>query len=257
MRKSMILAYGVMSYVVGMASLVYMAGWLINLVVPRSIDSPENGSMGATLAINSMLFLGFAVQHSVMARPKFKAWFTNYIPEAIERSTYILSSGVALLAVMWLWQPMGVEIWNVKNAVGQATLFVLYGIGWAILVGSTFPLNHFDLFGLRQVWNAFRGTERKQLTFATPGPYRMVRHPIYVGWIILAWATPAMTLAHLAFALATTAYILVAIRYEERDLIAFHGKAYTDYQARTPMLIPGFPAEPSERSPIQKHPQQG
>lgn len=236
----MILAYGAMSYIVGMASLVYMIGWLINLIVPRSIDSPSNGSMGAALAINAALFMTFGLQHSVMARPKFKTWFTKLIPEAIERSTYVMLSGVTLLAVMLLWQPMGIAIWNVENAIGRAALFVLYGVGWAILVGATFALNHFDLFGLRQVWYAFRGSERKHLDFATPGPYRMVRHPIYVGWILLAWATPTMTLAHLAFALATTAYILFAIRYEERDLIAFHGKAYTDYRERTPMLVPGL-----------------
>lgn len=240
MRKSIILAYGVMSYGVGMASLAYMVGWLINLVVPHSIDSPGNGSMGAALAINSGLFLAFGIQHSVMARPTFKTWFTKFIPEAIERSTYIMLSGVTLLAVMLLWQPIGISIWNVEHSVGRAALFVLYGVGWAVLVGSTFALNHFDLFGLRQVWFDFAGIERKHLDFATPGPYRMVRHPIYVGWILLAWATPTMTLAHLAFALATTVYILVAIRYEERDLVAFHGQTYTDYRERTPMLVPGL-----------------
>lgn len=238
MRRSLMLAYGLISYAVGMTSLVYMIGWLANVGVPRSIDSPATGSLGPAIAINAALVVAFAVQHSVMARPKFKAWLTRMIPEAIERSTYILVSGVAVLVMMLLWQPMGGEIWNVENPVGRAALYVMYGVGWAILIGSSFALNHFDLFGLRQTWLAFRGQPYTHLQFSTPGVYRLVRHPIYVGWLTLAWATPTMTVAHLVFAGAMTTYILVAIQFEERDLVSFHGDDYREYQAKTPMLIP-------------------
>ena len=247
MRRSMILAYGVLSYAVGLGSLVYMIGWLANLIVPRSIDSPGNGSLGIALLVNIALFVAYGLQHSLMARPGFKAWLKKFIPEAAERSTYVLASGIGLLAVMFLWQPMAFEVWHVTNPLGKAALYVLYAVGWANLVGSTFVINHFDLFGLRQVWLEFRGREYTHLDFATPGPYRIVRHPLYVGWITLAWATPTMTIAHLIYAVISTTYILVAIRYEERDLIAFHGAAYADYRSRTPMLVPGL----GSSSPIQ------
>lgn len=238
MSRSITLAYGMFCYAIGMGSLVYMMGWLINVIVPHSIDSSGNGSMTKALLINAGLFLCYGLHHSVMARPAFKAKWTKFVPEAIERSTYILLSGAGLLAVMLLWQPMGVEIWNVESVMGRTALFALYGVGWAILVGSTFALNHFDLFGLRQVWSRFRNQPCHHLEFATPGPYRMVRHPLYVGWITLVWATPTMTVAHLVFAVATTGYILVAIQFEERDLVEFHGEHYVNYRKRTPMLIP-------------------
>ena len=240
MPRVMVLVYGVVAYGIGMASLAYLAAWLGNVVVPRSIDSEPSVSLTFALLINAGLFLLFGLQHSVMARPKFKAWWTQFVPEPIERSTYMLFSGVSLFLVMTLWQPIGITIWNVQQPLARGLLFGLYGLGWAILVGSTFVLNHFDLFGLRQVWLHFQGKPYTHLHFATPGPYRVVRHPLYVGWITLAWATPTMSLVHLVFALATTAYILIAIRYEERDLIAFHGTSYAEYRRRTPMLIPDF-----------------
>ncbi len=238
MRRHMILGYGVGSYAIGMGSLVYMIGWLGNLVVPQSIDSAATGPLGRALLIIAGLFVAFALQHSVMARPRFKAWWTRFVPEAAERATYVLFSGIAIMAVMLLWQPMGMNVWNVQHPTGQVLLYSFYGLGWMILVGSTFVLNHFDLFGLRQVWLQFRNQPYTHLDFATPGPYRMVRHPLYVGWITLAWATPTMSVAHFAFAMATTTYILIAIQYEERDLIGFHGDAYVEYRQRTPMLIP-------------------
>ena len=239
MRRTLTMTYGLVSYTIGMGSIVYMMGWLANLFVPRSIDSAATGSLAKAVCVNTMLFVLFGLQHSVMARPKFKAWLTQFLPESIERSTYVMISGIAMLGMMLLWQPMGGPVWDVQNTVGRAVLYVLYGTGWAILVGSTFALNHFDLFGVRQTWLAFRGHSYTHLKFATPGPYRIVRHPLYVGWITLVWATPTMTLAHLAFAVATTVYILVAIQFEERDLITFHGDNYRAYKATTPMLIPG------------------
>ena len=238
MRKTLILLYGLGCYAVGLGTLVYMIGWLGNFVVPRSIDSVPSGSIGMAMLVNLCAFLGFGLQHSIMARPWFKEWWTKFIPHAAERSTYVLASGIALLTVMLIWQPMGIVIWNVTNPYMRSSLNVLYGIGWVILVGSTFALNHFDLFGLRQVWLQYIGQSYKQLQFAIPGPYRVVRHPIYVGWLTLAWAAPTMTAAHFAFAATTTIYILIAIQFEERDLVGFHGETYTRYREQTPMLIP-------------------
>ncbi|MCU0305064.1 MAG: isoprenylcysteine carboxylmethyltransferase family protein [Thermoanaerobaculales bacterium] len=238
MNRIVIFAYGIVSYAVGMASLLYGAGWLGNIGVPRSIDSARDGGLGVALLLNLALLALFVVQHSVMARPAFKRWWTRIIPPAAERSTYVLLSGLALGLLMWLWQPMGGVVWSVESTAGAAVLYGLYGLGWTILVASTFMLNHFDLFGLRQVWLALRGRPYTRLEFATPALYRVVRHPIYVGWITLMWATPTMTVAHLVFALASTTYILVAMRIEERDLVAEHGRRYTDYRDRVPALVP-------------------
>ncbi len=238
MHRFLVLLSGVAAYAVGMASLAYLAGWLGNFIVPRSIDSAPSGSMGRALLINAALFSLFALQHSVMARPKFKQWWTRYVPEPVERSTYVLFSGIALFVLMAFWQPIGMMVWNVQEPVARSVIYGTYALGWCILVGSTFALNHFDLFGLRQVWLYFRGVPYTHLHFATPGPYRVVRHPLYVGWITLAWATPTMSLVHLVFALVATAYILVAVRFEERDLVSFHGTSYIEYRRRTPMLVP-------------------
>jgi protein-S-isoprenylcysteine O-methyltransferase Ste14 len=256
MRRLILLIYGVTCYAMGLASLVYMIGWLGNVVVPRSIDSEPAGSVLKAVLMNVGLFAVFAVQHSVMARPAFKTWLTRFMPESAERSTYILFSGLALVLLMVFWQPMGMNVWDVQNSVGRIMLYSLYGLGWVILVGSTFVLNHFDLFGLRQVWLNFRNRPYTHLNFATPGPYRFVRHPIYVGWIMLVWAAPTMSAAHLAFALATTVYIVIAIQFEEKDLISIHGDTYTEYRRRTPMLIPSVlkpaagPGTPSETNAV-------
>lgn len=238
MHRFFVLLYGLAAYTIGMASLAYLAAWLGNLIGPRSIDSAPTVSIGQALLINTALFGLFALQHSVMARPKFKQWWTRYVPTPMERSTYVLLSGLVLFVLMACWQPLGLIIWEVQQPTARAVIYGVYALGWCILVGSTFVLNHFDLFGLRQVWLFFRGIPYTHLHFATPGPYRLVRHPLYVGWITLAWATPTMSLVHLLFAVATTAYILMAIRFEERDLVAFHGDAYVEYRRRTPMLVP-------------------
>lgn len=234
----MILVYGVLCYVIGLGSLVYMMGWLGNVVVPRSIDAEPTLPLAAAAAVNFSLFVLFSVQHSVMARPAFKRWLTRAVPECAERSTYLLGSAVAISVLMMFWQPMGLTIWRLERPAAIRAAYVGFGLGWAILVGSTFVLNHFDLFGLRQVWLHYRRQPYTVLPFATPGPYRLVRHPIYVGWIVLAWATPVMTLAHFTFAALTTGYILVAIPLEERDLKNFHPVDYKSYQQSTPMLIP-------------------
>lgn len=186
-----------------------------------------------------MCLLGiFAVQHSVMARQGFKQWWTRFVPKPIERSTYVLFTNIALGLLFYAWQPMGGTIWHVQDPLGQALLYSVFDLGWGLVLMSTLLINHFDLFGLRQVWLYLHNKEYTPLTFSTPALYQRVRHPLYVGWLLAFWATPTMTSAHLLFALTTTIYILMAIRWEEKDLVAIHGQAYADYQQRVPMLIP-------------------
>jgi protein-S-isoprenylcysteine O-methyltransferase Ste14 len=229
--------YGVVCYVVFVATFVYAIGFLGNMIVPKSIDSGPRVSFLYALAINSALLGVFAVQHSVMARRWFKKAWTRIVPEPVERSTYVLLSSLALLLLFWKWQPMGGVIWNVKSQDGQLALEALYGLGALIVLATTFLINHVDLFGLRQVWLYLRGIPYTPLGFRAPGPYRIVRHPLYVGWLVMFWSTPVMTAAHLVFALGTTAYILVAIQFEERDLVRSLGD-YAEYRRRVPMLIP-------------------
>jgi methanethiol S-methyltransferase len=241
MKKLITLIYGVGCYALFLGTFLYAMGFMCNLGVPKSIDStPANSWAVATLVNLSLLGL-FAVQHSVMARPWFKGWWTRFVPAPAERSTYVLFSSVALLLLFAFWQPMGSLIWKVENAVARTTLHALGAFGWLLVLVTTFLINHFDLFGLRQVWLHFRGREYTALRFVTPGPYRVVRHPLYVGWICAFWGTPTMTVAHLFFAVATTTYILLAIRWEERDLVAHHGRNYADYQRNVPMIVPGRP----------------
>lgn len=237
-QRLAVLAYGVVSYAIFFATFCYAAGFVGNLLVPKTIDSPAITSFGAALAINFGLLALFAVQHSVMARPAFKRAWTRLIPEPAERSTYVLFSSAALILLFVLWQPMGGEVWRVTSPVGQALLYGGFAFGWLLVLVTTFLINHFDLFGLRQVWTFFRGRVYQPLRFVTPGPYRHVRHPLYVGWLFAFWCTPTMTVAHLVFALLTTAYILVAIQLEERDLIDHHGADYVRYRREVPMLVP-------------------
>jgi len=237
LHRSLVFAYGVASYAVSFATFGYIAGFIGNFIVPKPLDSPATAPFWTSLLVNIGLVAVFAIQHSVMARPAFKRWWTSIIPTAAERSTYVLFSCLALLALFVFWQPMGGTVWQVQNEAGRAALYTLYALGWVLLFASTFFINHFDLMGLRQVWLHLRGREYTDLPFATPALYRMVRHPLYVGWFLIFWATPTMTVAHLVFALATTAYILMAIPWEERDLVAAHPQ-YAEYRRRVPMFIP-------------------
>jgi len=232
--------YGVVCYLAFLATFVYAIGFLGNFGVPKSIDSGPQLPFTQALAINFALLGLFAIQHSLMARPWFKAAWTRIVPEPAERSTYVLLSSVALLLLFWKWQPMGGVIWNVESAPGRLALQVLYAVGWLTVLATTFLIDHFDLFGLRQAWLYLRGRPYTSPGFRTPGPYRYVRHPLYVGWLLVFWSAPVMTSAHLVFAIATTAYILVAIQFEERDLLRSHGE-YAEYRRRVPMLVPtGF-----------------
>ncbi len=217
---------------------LYAIGFIGNFGVPRTLDGPLKGSLGVALAIDLGLLTLFAVQHSVMARKWFKDWWTRIVPKPIERSTYVLFSSLALILLFWLWQPLGGVVWSIEDPIGRFVLRALFAFGFGLVLVSTFLINHFDLFGLRQVWLYLLGRPYTTLTFGTPGPYRLVRHPLYVGWLFAFWATPTMTLAHLLFSIATTAYILLAIQFEERDLVREHGENYEAYRRSVPMLVP-------------------
>jgi methanethiol S-methyltransferase len=247
--RSAVLVYGVVSYAIFFGTFLYAVGFVGDLLVPRSIDSTPSHSLGLALLIDAGLLGLFAVQHSVMARPAFKRILTRFIPEAAERSTYVLMSSLALILVFLFWAPIGGVVWSVQHPVGRTLLHVGFGFGWLTVLTTTFLINHFDLFGLRQVWKFFRGQRYEALKFVTPGPYKLVRHPLYVGWLFAFWCTPHMTVAHLFFALLTTTYILVAIRLEERDLVSAHGADYLEYRRQTPMLVPNLSrAESTSRS---------
>jgi protein-S-isoprenylcysteine O-methyltransferase Ste14 len=233
-----ILTYGVVSYVLFLRVFLYAIGFIGGFLTPTMLDGPCNGSLGEALLIDLCLLALFALQHSGMARPGFKHWLTRFVPRSAERSTYVLASNLALIVLFWQWRPLGGMIWEVTGT-GAYSLYFLFGLGWLTVLFSTFLINHFDLFGLRQVWLFFRGQSYTALPFKTPGLYRYVRHPLYVGWIMVFWFTPTMTAAHLLFALGTTAYILVAIFFEERDLVTFHPE-YAAYRRRVPMFIPRF-----------------
>ncbi|MFN0103308.1 MAG: methanethiol S-methyltransferase [Bryobacteraceae bacterium] len=232
--------YGVGSYAVFLITFIYAIGFIGNIAVPKSLDSPAAGPWQTGLLIDLGLLSLFALQHSVMARPAFKRVFTRVVPATIERSTYVLASSLALLLLFWQWQPLGGTIWNVQDGLGKAILLGGFAFGWTLVLVTTFVINHFDLFGLRQVWRHLLGQPQTRLRFVMPVLYRIVRHPLYVGWLFAFWCTPVMTVSHLVFALTATAYVLVAIQFEERDLMKEHPE-YAEYRRQVPMIVPGLP----------------
>lgn len=232
------LLYGVVCYLIFVATFVYAVGFVTNLIVPRSIDSPPSASLGYALVVNILLLGVFALQHSGMARHGFKKAWTRFVPEPLERSTYVLFTCVALLLLFWQWEPIGGVVWEVENPTGRAVLTALSLMGFGMVLISTFLINHFDLFGLRQVYLYACNEEYRPLGFRTPALYNVVRHPIYLGFLIAFWAAPTMTVAHFVFAVVTAAYILVAIQLEERDLMRAYGSAYRSYRHRVSMLLP-------------------
>ena len=237
-KRTAVLIYGVASYLVFFCTFLYAAGFVGNLWVPKSIDSGAEGSLTEALIVNCSLLTVFALQHSIMARKWFKEAWTRIVPPAMERSTYVLCASLALILMFTAWRPMGGVIWSVEAPAGQMILWAICVTGWLTVLASTFLINHFDLFGLRQVVLYFMGKPYTHLGFRTPVLYKYVRHPIYLGFLLAFWATPVMTAAHLVFALATTGYILTAIQFEERDLIREHGETYSRYRKATPMLLP-------------------
>lgn len=255
MKRMLILIYGIACYVAFFATFLYAVGFLGNFGVPKSIDSGLQGPLVLALVIDGALLALFAVQHSVMARPWFKRWWTRIVPEPAERSTYVLLSSLALMLLFWQWQPIGGVVWDVGTGPAKTILLSVYAIGLLIVLLSTFLINHFDLFGLRQVILYAAGRKYTHLEFRTPFFYRFVRHPLYVGWLLTFWSAPVMTVAHLFFALMTTAYILVAIRFEEADLVSVHGDKYRQYREQVPMIVPRL--APATGNPTEQTVQQG
>jgi protein-S-isoprenylcysteine O-methyltransferase Ste14 len=236
-RRLLAFLYGAAAYAVFFATFLYAIGFVGNFGVPKSMDSPAEDPWQLALAVDVGLLALFALQHSIMARPAFKQLLTRFVSPVIERSTYVLASSLALIVLFWQWRPLGGIVWNVENEVGAALLYAGFAFGWGLVLVTTFVINHFDLFGLRQVWRHLLGQPQQGLKFVTPVLYRIVRHPLYVGWLFAFWATPTMTVTHLLFAVMTTAYILIAIQLEERDLMREHPE-YAAYRNKVPMLIP-------------------
>lgn len=241
MSRLFALLYGAVCYAVFLATFLYAVAFVAGIGgVPKHIDNGTPTSLPLALGINLLLLTLFAMQHSVMARPAFKRWWTRFVPQVIERSTFVLASSLALALLFWQWRPLPLRVWDVEGDAARWALYGLLAVGWLLVLTSTFLINHFDLFGLRQVWRHARGHgPAPDAPFVVRALYRIVRHPIMLGFLIAFWATPTMTLGHLLFALMTTGYILVAVKFlEERDLVAQYGETYRAYQRQVPMLLP-------------------
>jgi protein-S-isoprenylcysteine O-methyltransferase Ste14 len=238
-RRLAFFAYGAISYAIFFGTFLYAIAFVGGFFVPKQLDGPAQQPLALALAIDAALLAVFAVQHSVMARRWFKEWWTQYVPPTIERSTYVLFASLALLLMFWQWQPLGGVVWQIDHPVARAVVWTLFASGWSLVLLTTFLINHFDLFGLRQVWMALIDRPYTPVGFVMPWIYGVIRHPLYLGFILAFWMAPVMTVTHLVFAMATTGYILIAIQLEERDLVAEHGSAYERYRQRVPMLLPG------------------
>jgi protein-S-isoprenylcysteine O-methyltransferase Ste14 len=230
--------YGVVSYVLFLAVFLYLVGFVTDVAVPRSIDRAGEAPLGRAVVIDIGLLTLFALQHTVMARPGFKRWWTRFVPAPIERSTYMLLAGAALVLMFWQWRAIDTVVWHVESVPAPAIVYALAGVGWLTVLAATFMIDHFDLFGIRQVLDAWRSKPRDEAGFREVLLYRVVRHPLLLGFLIAFWATPTMTAGHLLFAVAMTVYIVIAVRFEERDLVDALGEPYRRYQDRVPKLMP-------------------
>lgn len=239
MARISYLIFGILCYLLFFATFLYLIGFIAGLPqLPQTIDHGDAAPAAAAAAIDVALIAVFGLQHSVMARPGFKAAWTRIVPQPIERSTYVLFASAALILMFALWHPLPAMIWHVENPVGAGILWALFGFGWLIVLVSTYLINHFELFGLAQVWRNLRGRTVADGPLRMPLFYALVRHPLYSGFLIAFWATPTMTVGHLLFSAAMTIYILIAIGYEERDLIAHFGHSYEAYRRSVGMLVP-------------------
>ncbi len=237
MNRFTVLAYGLVSYLLALATIAYSAGFVSNIYVSRTIDAPPNGSVLSAVLIDLALLTIFALQHSLMARQPFKQWLAKLLPAAAVRSTFVFCSSVALVLVIAFWRPIGGVIWHVEGTLA-VVLTAVSAAGWVLVLASTFAIDHFELFGVKPVWRHFQGRAEAAEQFRLPKLYRVVRHPLYLGFIIAFWAAPTMTLSHAFFALGTTIYILCAIRFEERDLVRQFGEKYARYREQVPMIVP-------------------
>ena len=249
MNRLLAFAYGVVVYGFFQVTFLYAMGFVGNLIVPKAIDDGASGPVAVAVLVNVALLGLFAVQHSVMARPAFKRRWTKIVPKPVERSTFVLFASAVLALLLWQWRPIGGVVWSVTDPVVASVLYAVFAIGWGVLLAATFLINHFELFGLAQVWRFLRGVEPAPVKFRTPGLYRWVRHPIYLGFALAFWATPLMTVGHLLFAVASTLYIVLGVRLEERDLVREFGAVYLSYRKRVPMLVPGTKLRKGQQQP--------
>ena len=238
MKRWLFFGYGVICHLMFFAVFLYLLGFVGDILVPKQIDSPTTVSVPSAIVIDVLLLVLFGLQHSIMARPAFKQHWTRIVPKPIERSTYVLISNFVTILLIWQWQPISIVVWDVQNQVGNFLLWGLFAVGWLLVPAASLMIDHFDLFGTRQVWLHLRGHEYTPLPFRTPMLYKYVRHPLYVGWMIAFWATPTMTWGHLLFAGFMTVYIVLAALVEERDLVQYIGSQYEEYQRLVPRYVP-------------------
>ncbi|GEP00392.1 methanethiol S-methyltransferase [Methylobacterium haplocladii] len=238
MSRAAAILYALVSYAIFLLSFLFAVGFLGGGFGPKTVDDGLVGEPWLAIVADVALLTIFALQHSVMARPRFKAWWTRFVPKTVERSTFVLLASLALLLLFWQWRPLPATVWSVSEPVAASLLTGLYWVGWLVVLLSTFMISHFDLFGLKQAFQGLNATAQGKAAFTTPFLYKYVRHPIYLGFVIAFWATPTMTVGHLLFAAIATAYIFVGIQLEERDLVAFFGDRYIRYRRQAGMLLP-------------------